>query len=478
MNKYSNLSKVGQVTKGKIRATFAFIIVITIFTSLVVWPKLPENIAVASWFNSFKVHLGLDLQGGTHLVYQADVSELEGDSKKDGVEALRDVIEKRINVYGVSEPVVQTNYSGDSYRIIVELAGVKDVNEAISIIDRTPLLDFRTEGVAPEQEIEFDENGEMIVNFDENPIKVKAQVILDRAIAGEDLTQLATEFTEEEAIFNGSAESEWVNKGDLVEDEILNTLALGEISQELIESQFGFHIIKKVDERTNDEGEEQIKFDQLLFLDPNADVAGTYWEDTGLSGKNVDKAQLSFNPNTNEPLVLLTFNDTGKDLFAQLTTDNVNKPIGIFLDNELISAPIVNEPIKDGSAQISGQFALDEAKQLVKDLNLGALPVPIELISQQTVGASLGEESVQKSLFAGILGLLAAALFMLLFYRLPGLMAVIALIIYSIITLAIYEIIPVTMILAGVAGFILSIGMAVDANILIYLPKIKTLIFI
>jgi len=152
MNKYSNLSKTGQVTATRIRTTFVFIVLLTIFSGLIVWPKLPENIAAANWFNSFKVHLGLDLQGGTHLVYQADVSGLEPGTENDGVEALRDVIEKRINIYGVSEPVVQTNNNGDSYRIIVELAGVKDVNEAISIIDRTPLLDFRTEGVATVEE--------------------------------------------------------------------------------------------------------------------------------------------------------------------------------------------------------------------------------------------------------------------------------------------------------------------------------------
>ena len=178
--------------------------------------------------------------------------------------------------------------------------------------------------------------------------------------------------------------------------------------------------------------------------------------------------KLTFAPNTQEPLVILDFNEEGKDLFAQLTTDNVGKPIGIFLDNALRSSPIVQEPIKDGSVQISGNFTIEEAKQLIKDLNLGALPVPIKLISQQTVGASLGEVSVQKSLLAGIIGLIAAALFMLLFYRLPGLISIIALAIYTIISLAIFEIIPVTMTLAGVAGFILSIGMAVDANVLIF----------
>jgi len=190
--------------------------------------------------------------------------------------------------------------------------------------------------------------------------------------------------------------------------------------------------------------------------------------DTGLTGSLLDKAQLSFEQNTQAPLVLLSFNDKGRDLFGELTTDNVGKPIAIFLDGVLISSPVVNEPIKDGQAQITGNFSILEAKELVKNLNLGALPVPIELISQSTVGASLGEESLGQSLLAGIIGFIAAALFMLIFYRLPGLLSVVALAIYAALTLAIFEIIPVTMTLAGVAGFILSIGMAVDANILIF----------
>ena len=228
------------------------------------------------------------------------------------------------------------------------------------------------------------------------------------------------------------------------------------------------HIIKKIDQRLNDQGEVEVHSAHILFQKANADLANIVWEESGLSGRDVAKAQLSFQQNTQAPIVLLSFNDKGKDLFGQITTENVGKPIAIFLDGELISSPVVNEPIKDGQAQISGSFTIPEAKELVKNLNLGALPVPIELIGQTTIGASLGEESVNKSLLAGLIGLAAAALFMLVFYRLPGLLSVIALAIYTVLALAIFEIIPITMTLAGVAGFILSIGMAVDANILIF----------
>ncbi|PIR06258.1 MAG: protein translocase subunit SecD [Candidatus Komeilibacteria bacterium CG11_big_fil_rev_8_21_14_0_20_36_20] len=451
MNKYGHLSSKGQITTTKVRITALFIFVLTILAALIVYPKSP------GWFSNFKVHLGLDLQGGTHLIYQADISDLGDVNIEDSISALRDVIERRVNNYGVSEPVVQTNYSGDNYRIIVELAGVTDIKEAISIIDKTPLLDFRIQ-----EEVSNDSENQI------NEIKQEAQAVLERALAGEDFAALAKEYSQDPGSAEQGGDLSWVTKGIFVPEfdtVIFDQLKVGEIAPELVESQFGYHIIKKIDERLNDQGKIEVHAAHILFAKADADII---WKQTGLDGKDVQKAQLTFAPNTQEPLVILDFNEEGKDLFAQLTTDNVGKPIGIFLDNALRSSPIVQEPIKDGSAQISGNFTIEEAKQLIKDLNLGALPVPIKLISQQTVGASLGEVSVQKSLLAGIIGLIAAALFMLLFYRLPGLISIIALAIYTIISLAIFEIIPVTMTLAGVAGFILSIGMAVDANVLIF----------
>ncbi|MDP2812514.1 MAG: protein translocase subunit SecD [bacterium] len=456
MNKYSQFSHSGQVTSKKIRLSFAFIFLLAVFAVLIVWPGHP------GWFSKFKIHLGLDLQGGTHLVYQADTSVLEDPTEaKDSIEALRDVIERRVNAYGVSEPLVQTNYSGDNYRIIVELAGITDVNEAISIIDKTPLLEFKLqEQLPPTENLES-----------EDTAKVLATDVLKRALAGEDFSALAKEFSQDTSSVESGGDLGWVTEGLFVPEfdkAIFTDLKAGEISKELVESQFGYHIIKKIDQRLNTEGKIEVHSAHILIKKADADLANIYWQDTNLSGKNIQKAQLSFDQTTQEPLVLISFNDEGKETFAQLTTDNVGEPIGIFLDGELRSAPVVQEPIRDGQAQISGQFSINEAKQLVKDLNLGALPVPIKLISQQTVGASLGDESVQKSLFAGVVGFIAAALFMLIFYRLPGLISVIALAIYAVISLAIFELIPVTMTLAGVAGFILSIGMAVDANILIF----------
>jgi preprotein translocase subunit SecD len=197
-------------------------------------------------------------------------------------------------------------------------------------------------------------------------------------------------------------------------------------------------------------------------------LAQFLYKSTGLGGKQLDRADVVFNPNTYEPEVQLQFNDEGKKLFREITSRNVGKKVAIYLDGMPISIPVVNEPITDGRAVISGSFTIDEAKILVQRLNAGALPVPIKLISQQTVDASLGKDSVQKSIIAGIVGLIALSLFMIIYYRLQGILAVIALLIYSLIVLSLFKVIPVTLTLSGIAGFILSIGMAVDANVLIF----------
>ncbi|MDO8509727.1 MAG: protein translocase subunit SecD, partial [bacterium] len=155
-------------------------------------------------------------------------------------------------------------------------------------------------------------------------------------------------------------------------------------------------------------------------------------------------------------------------LFADITTRNAGKPVAIFLDGSPISIPRVNEPILSGSAVISGSFSLSEAKTLAQRLNSGALPVPIELISQQKVDATLGMDSLNKSMYAGLIGFLAVIIFMILYYRLPGVIAVVALALYSALSLTIFKVIGVTLTLSGIAGFILSVGMAVDANVLIF----------
>ncbi|EKE19205.1 MAG: hypothetical protein ACD_9C00094G0002, partial [uncultured bacterium] len=190
---------------------------------------------------------------------------------------------------------------------------------------------------------------------------------------------------------------------------------------------------------------------------------------TGLTGKNLKKAEVVFEQQgIGTPQVSLLFDDEGKKLFEEITERSVGKRVAIMIDGVIISAPTVQEKISEGTAVITGNFTLDEAKELARNLNAGALPVPISLISRQTVGATLGQESVQQSLIAGLIGLLVVCLFMIFYYRLPGVLAVFALMIYAIVVLALFKLIPVTLTLAGVAGFILAIGMAVDANVLIF----------
>jgi len=311
--------------------------------------------------------LGLDLQGRSYLLYEADLSSIDKKNYSSAMQGLRDVIERRVNLFGVQEPVVQVEEAAGHHRLIVELAGIKDVTEAIKMIGQTPFLEFR------EQRSE------------------------------EEVKQL----TEQLGIKEG--------------DEIPAYL-YGEI----------------------------------------------YFKSTELTGKYLKTAQLAFDQTTSKPIVSLQFNDEGAKIFEDLTTKNVGKPLAIFIDGLPISVPVVQGPISGGKAQITGKFTLEEAKELSRNLSAGALPVPIKLISQQTVGPILGKTSLEQSLKAGVIGFLAIIIFMILFYRLPGVLASLSLVIYAIFALAIFKLIPVTLTLAGIAGFLLSIGMAVDANILIF----------
>ena len=351
-------------SKRKTLFNFLLIIILAAVTAYVVYPK-NQGIKIQDYgidySNDLKFRLGLDLQGGTHLVYQSDLSQIEENEKATALEGVRDVIERRVNAFGVSEPVVQTTQKD---RLIVELAGIKDVNQAIKMIGETPLLEFKEEMIEEEK----------------------------------------------------------------------NSLR------------------------------EQFKDSNI----PEEYLSQFFYKGTDLGGKQLDRADVIFNPNTYEPEVQLQFNSEGKKLFAEITERNVGKRVAIYLDGMPISIPVVNEPITDGRAVISGNFSIDEAKTLVQRLNAGALPVPIELISQQTVDASLGKDSIEKSIIAALIGFVLLSLFMIIYYRMQGVIAVIALTIYALLVLSIFKFIPITLTLSGIAGFILSVGMAVDANVLIF----------
>ena len=531
--------------------------------------------------------LGLDLLGGTQLTYKADVSAIPEADKSSAVEGVRDVIERRVNVFGVAEPNIQTNFSSGNYYVIAELAGVSDIAQAIRMIGETPLLEFKEQNT-DKRELTSAEKDQIAKSAQE--ARKKATDVLGKVLSNGDFAALANQFSEDPANqgtdgakkggdlgwvteadnpiiydlakkiavnktssdiaktsqgfeilkvedkrvktdpFNNEPQVEvkaahllicfkdtencesglskeealakikelrakatpanftelvkqnstepgardsggelgWFGRGKMVEefDKAVFAMPKGAIS-EPVETKFGFHLIYKQDERKI----EEIKVRHILLKAlSEEDIVGKQgdWKNTELTGKYLKKASVQFNPNDNSPEVSLEFDDQGGKLFGDITKRNVGKQVAIFLDGYPISSPTVNEEITGGKAVISGKFNIQEAKLLAQRLNAGALPVPISLVNQQTVGATLGQKSVNDSLLAGLIGFGLVGLFMILFYRFPGFLSVLALAVYGVLVLAIFKLWPVTLSLAGLAGFIMSIGMAVDANVLIF----------
>lgn len=227
--------------------------------------------------------------------------------------------------------------------------------------------------------------------------------------------------------------------------------------------------IKNIDEAVKLIGKtaQLVFMEQKIFDNKNSSLSAIFVP-TDLTGSYVKKASVVFSQEDGRPQVALSFNDKGKSLFAEITKRNIKKPLAIAIDNQIITAPIVQQEIVDGNAVITGNFSLDQAKKLAISINSGALPVSIKLVEKKDIGALLGNEEVKRSIYAGIVGLLAVLFFMIFYYGKLGIIAAIALIIYGSISLAIFKLIPVVLTLSGVAGFILSIGMAVDSNILIF----------
>lgn len=442
------------------------IVVLFFVTGLFAVPKAPAW--AGGYIEKLSLKLGLDLQGGSQLVYQADVSAIAEQDRAESLSGVRDVIERRVNAFGVSEPLVQTSANGEGYRVIVELPGVQDVNEAIDRIGETPLLEFRLP--PPDQKTEQD------IVAQKEAAKAEAEQTLKDLQGGADFQTLAKERSDDSSAATGG-DLGFARRGLYVpafEDVVFNKAEVGVVFPEVVETQFGYHLILVEEKRTTEENGEQVeevRARHILFKTESSPADNPFaifsYTNSDLNGSNLERASVQFDQ-IGTPSVALQFDDEGGKLFEKITTENVGKQIAIFLDGYPISAPVVNQPIAGGQAVISGSFTVEEARELARNLNAGALPVPIELISQQTIGPSLGQVSIERSFFAGVLGVIAVAVFMIAYYRLPGVLAVVALSLYLLISVSIFKVTGITFTLAGIAGFILSIGMAVDANVLIF----------
>lgn len=320
----------------------------------------PFNYLFGSNFQKdFSFKEGLDLSGGTSITLAANMNTVPKDQRDNALESAKEVISRRTNLFGVSEPVIQTSKGNGDYRIIVDLPGV-DVNQAANLIGTTAQLSFWDEGAS------------------------------------------------------GSAQAS------------MSAMPLGM---------------------------------QGLFTNPHK---------TNLNGNDIQNVNVTFDPQTNAPQVQLQFTGDGTQKFADITKRNVNKRVAMVLDNTVLEAPVVQEPILNGNAVINGQFTSAQANALSVQLRAGALPVPLSVLEQRQIGATLGNESLNKIIFAGFIGFIIIIVFMVVLYARLGIIAGIALFLYTLFVLAIFKTVPVTLTLAGIAGFVLSIGMAVDANILIF----------
>ena len=338
------------MTRFRVSAVFALLV--GFLLAYFVWSTQTDPLS------QYRFKLGLDLAGGTELVYKADMSETPSGERSDALSALQGVIERRVNLFGVAEPLVQTERASTlsgitDDRLIVALPGVTDIKAAVATLGKTPTLEFK----------------------------------------------------------------------------LVTTVTVGTTTQEA-------------------------------------------YIPTGLTGRFLTKSALGFGSGATagltSPEIILNFNADGAKLFEKITSENVGKQLAIFLDNQPISAPVIQEAIPGGQATITGQFTATEARDLVRNLNFGALPVPITLQSSSAVGPTLGAAAISAGVTAGIVGFVIVALFMVAWYRLPGLISALALVEYLAFMLAIIKVIPVTLTASGIAGLIISVGMAVDANVLIF----------
>lgn len=601
-----------------------------------IWASAPDFIKKS------EINLGLDLQGGSQLDYKIDLRKVPPADQKSIIDGILNVINKRVNSLGVSEPNIYTSDVGDEKHLIVELAGIKDLEQAKQIVGKTIQLEFKEQKTGPQDPNEVDnikkeatdllakskagnnlkvlgqeeqlakpdkvlfteitdftfkdkvpanladtlfkldarktadnivvENGTTLdqngqtktgiqgfhvlkvtekntierevktpksvqtrhiliaykgadradasITRTEAEAKTRAEEVETKLKAGVKFEDLAKEYSDDKSNKDqgGALKDPVVTDGTTYVKEFTDA-ALGLTANQVsapVKTSFGFHIIKA--DSVTEAKDEKKSEPQIKYMDVFYSALPDQWKETGLNGQHFVHADVAFN-NAYQPYVDIQFNDEGSKLFEDITGRNVNKPVAIFVGGQLISAPNVNEKITGGKAQISGRFTISQANDLARNLNTGAIPAPIILAGQYTIGATLGQDALAKSLTAGLIGFILVALFMILYYRLPGLLAVIALTVYSTILIFLIKVAlplgvslaiaiavfifliakilksrdsgpekgislilacfilfflsfvlstPIVLTLAGIAGVVLSIGMAVDANILIF----------
>ncbi len=347
---------------SKAHKVFVFICVLTIIALYVALPtkignfnipRLNYKIGKLDLSKEIEIKQGLDIRGGVQVTLSTDMSKIPDAEKTQAIESLKEVVSRRVDLFGVSESSVKTLQNGKDYRLVLELPGVTDSQETLKLVGQTADLQFAYPVYSPSP----------------------------------NATEPAS----------------------------------------------------------------------LVGFNPS-----------GLSGADLKKAEVTFQTDDRLPAVSLAFKDEGKVKFAKITKDNIGKPLAVLLDGYPITMPTIQTEINDGNAIISGNFGIDEAKALAIKLNAGALPVPVSILSQKNIPATLGAESIQKSLMAGGIGLTMVILFMILNYGMQGVIASFGLVLYGLFTIVVYKLVGVVLSLPGIAGFLLSVGMAVDSNILVF----------
>lgn len=374
-----------------------------------------------------KAFLGLDLQGGIQVMLEADVPPGSG-VVSESMDAAKSIIENRVNGLGVSEPMIQRQGSN---RIIVELPGLKDPALAIRTFGQTGLLEFVDTGSL------YLDDGTVITTTGSLGTKTSSSATATPAagssapLPGSSLPTPAASQTVSPTVQPAATTTPIASP----------TVTAGQS-------------ITASGTTTATTQPKQPAIPDRVFP-------------TIMTGKHLKSADVSFDE-TGLPEVKFSLTDEGAKLMADYSSANVGRYMAIAMDKVTISCPVIRNPITTGEGVITGKFSLEEVRSLVIQLKYGALPVPLKVVENRQVGPTLGQDSVTKSLVAGGIGLGIVILFMLLYYRLPGLLADVALVIYTLVVFALFKLIPVTLTVPGIAGFVLSIGMAVDANILIF----------